>query len=1006
MVGERETRGGVSRLFHTFANAVLARTLPSVRAWLVSKLDERASIEGMEIYGPRVILLDAKLPIGPTAILEVERAVFAASADDLAAGRPPLRMESMSGRLIVPGDEEGALRFEAPIELEGLPPESGLEWVHGIAKVDGARWTASMGRDAQAPIVGQIRVRVTSSEWELADGEATAADATIRIAASGRLDDPERAVERARLATEDARVGHYLDALFALAGRELTLPVPLPYTGKVDGEIALEADGALRADLELTTEASTLGVHARGDRAAGTIERGRLEGKLDWADLLPEAVAARVDLERSDPPELEGTLSGELTAPALDARLTASALALSHDDRTLALEDLQATATGEGIELGFRLGAGVGRASLGRGEPPRLSLQHLDAPAAVELIAIAGAGSALRLASADPEEAIFALPDDATLELSGSYEEGALRGHMEVATPRSRLHLSPLVIATEDGALDGTAIKGSLASADALDAGLFPGPIRVDRQGAAQLDARLIGAGADTALEGRLTSASLGWKFRAREDLPPVVLSAAASDLRVDGEAVTLTGLEGNLFGGRAEMDLRITYVGETPIGRVLVTDAKEGLGKWVGAALYGDRGLAGLRGDLELETDEAGAMVGPLRLRTSGSTLDVAARIAPDGAVDGTTARGELSLGDLYELIPRGGPTLVGKGALAVDATLEGPFTSPGAELKIHGERLVLLVAGAGFDGVKVAIDRVLARMHGSLDRIVWRELAIDAFDGRLSSQGLFGWGEGFAGLQAKLELDDVDLGRLPSSGGGELRDHLGGRLNATLSVKKKKGARLSAKGELWIAEPRYPMLRLAAESLAKVGLKPPPPRGTEPLMADLRGGPEGWLLKGISGAVRGARCDGDLALRPDGTVFGKVVVVAEAVWLRSSTLLNLPAAALGDVTIPVAVLGTLAHPEFEADVLEAFDHLVAKSRIGRGVQAAVDRVMDGLGAAARRYEGEDEWDDASHLETDVLIHRIATGEGDEDAYLGVLIDRGLSPDEIATRIERAREG
>lgn len=1090
--------GAASTLFNTFANAVLARTLPSVREWLRAKVGEAATLEGLELDGANVHLVDARLPIGPTAVLEVDRATFTTHAGELVGGRPPLRMESMAGRLTVPGDD--GPRFVAPLTFEGREPETGLEWVHGEVTVTGSRWLASMGADEQAPIDGTIHVSVTSKAWRLWDGTATAADARIEIDAAGRLDDDARAVESARLDVHDARLGHYLDALFALGGREMKLSIPLPWTSKIDGQLRLDPEGAMVADVELRTKVSSLTVKARGSRGDDSLEQASIEGVVSWTDLLPSAWSGIVDLDESAPLTLEaeahgpfdaieghatlvsprvrsallvndaaidvalraapglsgrvklsvaergawtaevavdderalsgqlggaiaaealdlfgvtfegdafalsGDLEGTLREPAIDAQLRADRLRVKRDGLTADLDAIDATATNDGLIAAFRVGAGVGRLTALRGGRPRVAVQHLDAPSAVELMQLAGASGVVRLASEDPESATFALPDDATIDLDLGLEEDRVEGTVELATPRSRLHLTPLVVRTADGALDGSQITGTLAAVDALDAGLFPGPIHVDRTGSAQLDGRLVGAGAHSALEGRLLTASLGWCFRARPDLPPIVLSAAAANLRVDGEAVSLGDLEGNLFGGRARMDLRITYIGETPTGRVTIEGAKEGLGKWLGAAMYTARALPSLRGELALESDDDGAMVGPVRLATPTSTLSMGVYIARDGAVDGTRAQGELSLSDVYELLPRGGPTLVGKGKLGIDAALEGPFTEPSAQLKVHGEALTLLVAGESFKGLRVGIDRLLARTHVSLDRVVWRELVVHAFDGKLSSQGLVGFGEGFRGMQAKISVDDVSLARVPTPGGGTLEPHLGGRLNGQLTLKRK-GSDLSGKGELWVDEPRYPVLKLTAESLAKVGLKPPSPRGTEPFMAQVRGGSAGWMIKGLSGAVHGARCEGDLAVRPDGTLLGKLDLVAEAIYLRSSTLLNLPAAALGDVKIPMKVLGTLASPEYEADVLGAFDHLVGKTRIGRGLHRVVDRAVDRVMGGARRLDLE-ESEAPGDLDTDVIIRRIARGVGDEDAYLDALIDRGLSPDEIATRIERAREG
>ncbi|MCB9598701.1 MAG: hypothetical protein H6719_38655, partial [Sandaracinaceae bacterium] len=160
-------RGAVGRVFHAFANAVLARTLPTVREWLASRFGPHATVGAMELDGSRVRLRDARLPIGPTAVLEVDVATFAARASESA----PLLLERLEGRLVVP-DDDGGTRFCAPLVLDGEAAPTGAEWVHGVVTVTDARWTASAGRDAQAPLSGTVTATVTSSEWSLTDGVA------------------------------------------------------------------------------------------------------------------------------------------------------------------------------------------------------------------------------------------------------------------------------------------------------------------------------------------------------------------------------------------------------------------------------------------------------------------------------------------------------------------------------------------------------------------------------------------------------------------------------------------------------------------------------------------------------------------------------------------------------------------------------------------------------------------------------------------------------------------
>lgn len=1093
------TRGAAGRLFHAFANALLERTLPTLREWLKGKLGEGASVESMELDGARVHLRGVALPIGPTAVLEVTQATFLGSVGDLAVGVPPLRMESLVGRLVVQG-EDGEQRFCAPLTFEGREPPTGTEWIHGVVTVTGATWSASVGDiDEQSPLSGTITLSVTSSEWRLREGALRVADAQIEIEGAGRLDDPARGLERARLRANDARVGHFIDGLAALAGRTLRLAVPLPWTGRCEGTIEVEGD-RVSASFDVRTEGSTLHVEGNGSRE-GTIEAARISGTLAWPDLVPASI---LDLfEESEPVSIEGRVSGAFDALEGELRVSCEALVFAHlrePARLVALVKLggehvaeahaevaflrrAGTITidgtldhrgvlagrlggeidpsvvdlGVGVSSGDRvritgtLGGGLRapqvraearaerlgyrrgdaqveleavaldvewsealqisvRARVGSGTialDPRAktaTVARIDAESAVALLRVAGVDW-VRLGSESEALAMFAIPDDAEIDAQLAFHDG-VRGEVHLATPRSRISVEPLVYS--GGVLDGSVLRGRLAAQDGLTAGLFPGPVKPRPEGAVDLELAMFGWGADTYVEGRLVTASLTWIFF--DGTPGVMLVAAACGLRVDGQAVTLTGLEGNVFGGRIELTMRIAYPDargpSTPTGRLLISGAREGLGPWLREALGVDRLPTGLTLDAELESDAAGTLGGPIVLANQRSRLTLALSLGERGALEGTALSGEVSLMDVYELLPRGGLTIVGKGNVELQALIEGDVGAPTAAVKVALERPRLLVAGAG-KGVRISLTRVLARLNVNLDRVLWSELVIDGYEGRLKSQGLFGWGSsGFRGLQAKVEIDDVRLGALPLPGEGKVGQLVSGRLNGSVSLSKKRGEGLTARGHVWVESPVYPVLRRAGPALGKYGLRPPPIAGTEPLIADLRGGPEGWLLRGISGSVRGASVDGDLALQPSGEILGALDVHLEAAYLRTSTLLHVPATMVGDLIIPVRLRGPFAAPEVEADLLGTFDHLVKKSALGRGIHRAVDRVMDGVFGDTPKGERQryDVAEDAELLDDDVLFRRIARGIGDEEAYLDVLIDRGLDPDEIATRIEDAR--
>ena len=1087
-------RGAVGRLFHAFANAVIARTLPTVREWLTSKLGPTASVDRMELDGSRVILREARLPIGPTAILEVDTATFLVNVGE----GPPMRLERLEGRLTVPGPK-GGLRFCAPLTLEAKEPPTGQEWVHGLVTVDGASWAASAGRDRQAPISGTVTATVTSSGWALTDGRATGADATIEISGSGRLDDEERGLERARLSTDDARVGHLLDAMFALAGRSPEVSVPLPWTGRCDGQVELDG-GTVTAAFEVRTPASSLQVNAKV--VSGEVEVATLHGALAWVDLVPASllelveesalvaceaelsgpfdalagdvrlacdrvalttlhesatVDARLALRGHDGAELgatvrlggeaggvelsammrtdgslEGTLEGSVDPavvdlgfgvitgnriaiegrvggtrqdPSLDAAASSAHLAWQKDTSELALEQVTLTARheqGTELEVAARLGSGTLRVDV---LAKKLNAARIDGPSVVAVARSAGLDW-LR-AGGDPSElAPFAIPDDAEVDVELSYGD-TLEGVVHLATSESRISLEPLSF--NAGRWDGTILRGRLGASDALTCGLFPGPFKPLPSGAVTLELPLFGAGVETYVDGRVTTASLGWCVY--DGAPPVTLSAAASGLRVDKEAVTLRGLEGRVFGGRAELDLRIAYPidGEpmrTPTGRVFIDGARDGFGTWMEKLVGADRLPTGVGLDMELETGESGALRGPLVLSNQRSRLTLALSIGPTGDLEGTVLGGEISLSDVYELLPRGGPTVVGKGSVEVRAAVDGSVRAPEASVKLIADKPRLLFAGKG-GGVRVALDRMLLRGRLNASRFVWRELVIDGYGGRVESQGLVGWGaDGFSGMQAKVELDDLVLGSFPIPSGGLVGTLVTGRLSGKLTFRRPAGKGLSGKGQISLDKPVYPALNLAEPTLSKVGLRPPPIAGDEPALANLKGGPQGWILEGLGASVRGARVDGDLALKPGGGLLGALDVSLEDTYLRSSAMLRVPATMVGDVTLPVRLGGRITEPALEADLLGALDHMVQKSTIGRGIHRAVDTVMDGvLGERSPRSKREREQaDDAALLPSDKLISRIARGTEDEDRYLDVLLERGLSPTEIADRIDAAQ--
>ncbi len=284
-------------------NALLARTLPTLREWLGAKLGPQARVDSMEIDGAQLRVAGGVLPLGPVALLVVDRASFRVSPEQLGRGLPPLRLESLEGSVVVPGEDPGSPRFVAPLRFESRGTPQPDEWVSGVATITAARWRVKAGPDAQAPLSGSIALRVTSSAWTLSEGKATAADATIALDASGRLDDAARGLERAALRVEDARLGHFIDALAALAALDIDVPLALPWAAKSRGSVRVEGD-ALQLEIAMTSGrgpgggSPSLFKHASTARSSAFISRASSRGRCSRR---PASQRVRVPSSRFTP---------------------------------------------------------------------------------------------------------------------------------------------------------------------------------------------------------------------------------------------------------------------------------------------------------------------------------------------------------------------------------------------------------------------------------------------------------------------------------------------------------------------------------------------------------------------------------------------------------------------------------------------------------------------------------------------------------------------------------
>ena len=1074
-VSDPAARGAVSRLFHTFANAMLERTLPRLRDWLRDRFGEGAQLDAMELDGAIIRLRGAVLPLGDTIRLDVDEASFRVRPDAL-GDRAPLRLDTLHGTLRVP-HADGPL-FEAPIELESEPRDSSDHWVRGILHVSGARWRTTHGEGDSAPMSGVVKVEVTTDAWALSDGELRAADAHVTLDARGLLGDGQRRLTGARIVATNARAGHYVDALLALAGQVREIAVPFVFASMLDGELRFDADEGVHADLALRTSTSSLRLKA--DATSEAITLATLEGALGWTDLWP------ADLPALDPPPpplaLHATLSGPLTRAELDGRLGwgseaevtvrgvagTEAIGLTLDglvsprafasilasrarieseaplvvrgsmegapsrletrvaitcaellgrtaarDRSFAIRALELRAE-RATETTVRVSAqlGEGRAELALEDLTRVTLSSLDPESVVALLDLAGIGHVMSARHEEPA-AWMRLPPDSRASATIAKDGDRVSGRVEVTTPRTSLALEPLVVSLPDGGFDGTMLNGHLAFEDGLTLGWFPADVRPQGIGRVTGTLRLSGAGEHFVMEGPVQSASMGVVSASRPHVPPVVLSELEGTLAIRTDGMAISGLHGRAFDGPVTIDGGFPWGGApTPDGpdwlRLRLSGQSKGLCGWLKAATGLDGPLPELSLDGDVRWTSLGRWLGKTRVRSELTALSVDLDVSPEGALEGTRVEGELALRDLAPLLPRGPMGLVPQGTMKLEGRAEGSLDAPGLALEARANAVGVRVGEE--TSVELVIPLVEARAHVNRHRMLWSDVRGRFYGGTVRSQGVFGWsGDGFRGVQATLAVTDAKMDRVPTPDGKRMGELVEGLLSGELKLRRKSlDGPFTARGAIVLESASYPALARAAGPLGRYGLDPPDPVGRGPLRANVRYADERWDVSELSVATSSGALSGRLLVHTDGRLAGETHVHVNERYLRSSPLLEIPAAIAGDVRIPVSLGGTLASPRTHADLVGALDDLLGASRIGRNVANAFGALVDEIaGNPPPRRPHPASPPRRSAVKTqniDALLDHLVDEDEEYEPSLDFLLDKGLSPDTIAELIERRR--
>lgn len=786
----------------------------------------------------------------------------------------------------------------------------------------------------------------------------------VRVA--GQAEGPLDALEGTVQLTADAwalrgmRAPAPARALLALRGASgVDFDLTLEGAGRAFGRAALRGPSGQRsghASLTLEPDAWALGDRRLGGepvRAELTLAGGRLE---------VSGQGPRVELSRGDAPPL--------------------VLRRAHGHAAFADGALVSG------EASARVGPGRARIRRRPEGGARVQIDRADREDLVALHDLLFSRGWLGRARAD---ARFVVPEGTQAWADLTWAGGRLEGTVHAEAPRSRLSFTPLSLDLSTGQTTGTVARAIVSHDDARAIGLVPdagfGPVG----GRVELGATLTGAGRDTRLfvAARAEELALGAH-------PGATPAAVARDLLarvvIDARGVEVRELRAEVLGGRLEarggyldralrLD-RASFVASGPELRARLAgddpDALPGLALRIDA-----RGTAeALEGVVVAETERS-----RLRMSIGTTTADGGLLFDPDA----TRLAGHVHPADLAPWL--GPVALRAEAPLGVLGRVGGSWARPDATLEVVGGPGELVVEGA---------DRARALGYDELTGEV--ALGRDRSSGSLTLHGLGGGrarleaavltGRPLLGTLGRLTLDDVDL--------GDTLGEVDGSLTARASGFKLRGAGAGLTARATLSDARYPVLTRLAPLLTRYGLTPPPPHGKGDATLRARLDRDGWRIHELEAAVEGVRVTGDVTRSPAGAWGGGLRVEAAAAWLRASRLLRGPASWLGDLVIPIRVEGEGA-PRLRADVLAALDRAIATTRFGRGVQRAIDRVLEELfrrppppAPAAPHHEASDV------TPTDALIDRVAEGAEDADRALSALLERELSPRELADRLLR----
>jgi hypothetical protein len=586
--------------------------------------------------------------------------------------------------------------------------------------------------------------------------------------------------------------------------------------------------------------------------------------------------------------------------------------------------------------------------------------------------------------------ALTGAPLDARLPLLSALWEARLDGTVAVSADKS----AHCELALEGTALRGT-LRGKLGGDEQLDAHLdariHPAPILAAQRvparflpgadDAIELAVRASGTLKEPVLSSTFRSDALRMRFGRARFLPPLVATIRGDVAYERGAlrgSVALTANGAPMIGAGLEIvapnAIAKLTIGGTPTAPTLAGEASAPSLRIVRAAQVGVEpwDFASPKVHVELARDR-------LVIRdivTKRSHLRGELRWSK-GVFDGSRMAGTIAAADLFAIgLFQTALRPSADDVAHVDATLDGAAGALVLAGRATADRLTIVMPHLA-KAPALALGDVRGLFYVDSHVAAWNAVTARGYGGVLSSHGAVGSRDSFAGLRARIQIDDVDLAQVPvqasDAGVRVAGEHVRGRLDGELVFGRDSAAPLAGRGHLRVRSPDYPALARLAPKLEKYSLPAPDARGDRDLVAAVAYAEPGWTFEPIDAKIPACKARGRVFLGA-GRIDGAFDLSVARSFLSKSPLLALPLVFSEALDVPLRISGPLEKPIVEADLsfTDVLFHAV-KSRPPRA--DAPVAIADDAGATLALVSRVADW---NAIESRLTRVRVADVSGD----------------------------